>query len=433
MTGLNSAILSLSGSGHDMVRLHRQRAAGIFSALGLPTTRDEDWKYTDVSRLTTALGKDWWEASGQSEISAPVPGEIEARAIPGLDAYRLVFIDGRFNSGGSSMPEGVTIRPLSDLLESRPEQALEPLELDEDAPLYSGFVALNAAMASDGICVCIEDGVCLDKPVYVFNLNTHVAHTRHGIALGRNASATVIEHFGGASDDAGVTNTVMNIRLSEGARLSHYRLQQEPGKRFHFGRVEVEQRRGSYFDSHSIALGASLSRTDISVNLAGEGAECMLNGLYITGGRQHTDHHTRINHAVPNCTSQEVYKGILDGSSRAVFNGKVVVQENAQQTDAQQSNDNLLLSAKAEIDTKPELEIYADDVKCAHGATVGQLDEDQVFYLRTRGLDETDARSALTFAFADEVLMRIPLLAVRSWLERVVLEKLPQSKALEGL
>lgn len=433
MTELNSVTLSLPGSGHDVVRLHRQCAAKAFSTLGLPTTRDEDWKYTDLSRLPAAMGQDLWELTDRSEVPVPAAGEIEARAIPDLDAYQFVFIDGRFSSGDLSMPEGVTVRPLADLLEDKPDLAMELLELEEDAPLYNGFVALNAAMAADGICICIADGVCLDKPVYVLNINAHTAHVRHGIALGRNATATVIEHFSGVSDDVGLTNTMTNIRLSGGAGLSHYLLQQEPGKRFHYNRVEVEQKQDSYYDSHSIALGATLSRTDITVHLAGEGAQCLLNGLYITGGRQHSDHHTRVDHAMPNCTSKEMYKGILDGRSRAVFNGKVVVHENAQQTDAQQSNDNLLLSAGAEIDTKPELEIYADDVKCAHGATIGQMDEDQVFYLRTRGLAEADARSALTFAFAGDVLGRIPLPAVRSWLHDAVLEKLPQGKALEGL
>ncbi len=435
-TRLNAAISSLPGSRHDVVRTHRQRAARAFAARGLPTRRDEDWKYTDLSRLTAALGDNWWESSGQPEISAVDAGVIEGQAIPDLDAYRIVFTDGRFDHGESEFPEGVTIRPLADLLESEPEQALEPLELDEAAPLYNGFVALNAAMATDGLCVCIKDGVTLDKPLYILHLagpSGQVAHIRHAISLGSNAEVAVIEHFSGISDGTGLTNTMTNIRLGQGARLSHYRLQQEPESRFHIGRVEVEQARDSYYASHSIALGAALSRTDIRVNLNGEGAECLLNGLYVTGGRQHADHHTRIDHAVPNCTSREIYKGILDGRSRAVFNGKVVVHKNAQLTDAQQSNGNLLLSARAEIDTKPELEIYADDVKCAHGATIGQLDEDQVFYLRTRGLSEADARNVLTFAFAGDVLARMPHIAVRKFLERVVLGKLPQGAVLEDI
>ncbi len=435
MNGL-SAIPALPGARHDAVQAHRRRAIRAFTARGLPATRDEDWKYTGLSRLTAALGEGWWDSSGQPEISTLNAGETDDLAIPGLDAYRLVFIDGQFDGGESALPDGVAIRPLADLLENRPEQALKLLELDEKAPLYNGFVALNAAMAADGLCICIGDGICLDKPLYILHLagpSGRVAHIRHGIALGDNAEAAVIEHFCGGPDGSGLTNTVTGIRLQQGAKLSHYRLQQEPESRFHIGRVEVEQARDSYYASHSIALGAALSRTDIRVNLNGKGAGCLLNGLYVTAGRQHADHHTRIDHAEPGCKSREIYRGILDGRSRAVFNGKVVVHKNAQQTDAQQSNGNLLLSAGSEIDTKPELEIYADDVKCAHGATIGQLDEAQVFYLRTRGLSEADARNVLTFAFAGDALARMPHAPVRKFLERIVLDRLPQGAALEDM
>ena len=436
MTVPNAAISSLPGSRHDSVQAHRRHASEAFAARGLPTTRDEDWKYTDLSRLEAVLGEGWWEFSGQPEMAAVATETVDRLAIPDLDAYRIVFIDGRFDTGESRFPEGVTVQPLADFLESEPEKVLELLDLDEAAPLYNGFVALNAAMVADGLCVCIKDDVCLGKPLYILHLaglSNHVAHVRHGIALGSNSEAAVIEHFTGISDSAGLTNTMTNIRLGQGAKLSHYRLQQESENRFHIGRVEVAQNRDSVYASHSIALGAALSRTDIRVNLKGGGAECLLNGLYVTGGRQHADHHTCIDHAVPNCTSREVYKGILDGRSKAVFNGKVVVHENAQQTDAQQSNRNLLLSDKAEVDTKPELEIYADDVKCSHGATIGQLDEDQIFYLRTRGLSEADARNVLTFAFADDVLARMPHVPVRKFLEHIVLGKLPQGAVLEEL
>ena len=436
MTVSNAVISSLPDSRHDSVQTHRRHAAKAFAARGLPTTRDEDWKYTDLSRLEAVLGEGWWETYVQPEISVVDVEAVKDKAIPDLDAYRLVFIDGRFNSGESRFPQGVTIQPLAELLGSEPEKALEPLELDEAAPLYNGFVALNAAMATDGLCVCIGDGVALDKPLYILHFagrSGHAVHIRHAIALGHNAEAAVIEHFSGISDGAGLTNTMTNIRLGQGAKLSHCRLQQESQSRFHIGRVEVNQHRDSVYASHSIALGAALSRVDIRVNLNGEGAECLLNGLYVTGGRQHADHHTCIDHAEPNCTSREVYKGILAGRSRAVFNGKVVVHKNAQQTDAQQSNGNLLLSDKAEVDTKPELEIYADDVKCSHGATIGQLDEDQVFYLRTRGLGEAEARNVLTFAFAGDVLARMPHAPVRKFLEHVVLGKLPQGAALEDM
>jgi len=341
-----------------------------------------------------------------------------------------------FHRALSTLPQDVDVRPLSETLDDAPELALEVLGMDVSAPLFNGFTALNSAMASDGIGIRVKDGVCMDRPLYVLHVASDrglVAHIRHGIMLGRASRATVIEHFAGSATAAGVSNAVTCIRLGKDARLDHYKLQQEGEHAFHVGRIQCRQAEGSHFVSHSVSLGASLARTDIHVRLSGEGASCTLGGLYMTGGRQHADHHTRIDHLSPACTSEEYYRGVLSGRSHAVFNGKVVVHEGADATDARQSNDNLLLSRHAEVDTKPELEIYADDVKCAHGATVGQLDADSLFYLRSRGVDEETARNLLIHAFAGDVIRRFSLPEVRKSVAHAMLARLPAGAAAGDL
>ena len=429
---------SLAGNADASVNEHRRRAAACFAATGLPTTRDENWKYTDISRMDALLGARIREAESPLPVDASA---IDAAAIPGLDAYRIVFVDGHCYRDMSVLPEGVWITTLAELLESDPEQALKSLGFDEQAPLFNGFVALNAAMAADGVCVCVGDGVSLNKPLHMLHVASRggrVAHIRHGLMLGQASEAVIIEHFSGAphageDGGAGLTSVVTNIHLHENARLTHYRLQQEAARQFHIGRVDVVQERDSRYVSHCVALGAALSRADIVVRLGGTGAFCDLNGLYLAGGRQHIDHHTHIDHAAPRGTSREYYRGVLDGRSRAVFNGKVVVCEGAEKTDAVQSNANLLLSGHAEIDTKPELEIYADDVKCAHGATVGQLDAEALFYLRSRGVGEETARDLLTYAFADEVIRRMDLDVIRRGLEKTILGQLPAGAGIREL
>ena len=245
--------------------------------------------------------------------------------------------------------------------------------------------------------------------------------------------STVIEHYASLGESSAFINVSTDAELHAGSRVEHYKLQQSDLHEVNIGSVRAHQHRDSYYHSHSVAFGAALSRRDIHVEMNGEGAECSLNGLYLVGGRQLVDHHTRIDHVRKNCRSRESYKGVIDGRARAVFNGNVVVHKGADGTDSAQSNANLLLSDKAEIDTKPDLEIHADDVKCAHGATVGQLDMNQLFYLRSRGLSEEEARNVLMFAFADEVLAAIKVPQVRSYLEQIAFDKLPHGKGLEGL
>jgi len=414
--------------GNAGVQALRAQAADAFTRIGLPGRRDEDWKYTDSSRITATLGDAWWQPGVSETVDADIPD------IEGLDAYRLVFSGGVFQPEQSDLPDGVTLQVLSAwLADEESERAHCLFKLDESAPLFNGFLAANSALAGDGLCACIGENVKLDKPLYVVHIGNGTAHVLNGLMLGKGAEATLIEHFVGNDGTAGLSNIATYLRLQENASLTHYRLQMESTRQFHIGRVDVKQARDSRYALHAVELGASLSRADVVVNMAETGASCDLNGLFVASGRQHIDHHTRIDHNAPHCISREQYRTVLDGRAHGVFNGKIVVAEGAVKTDSAQSNGNLLLSKNAEIDTKPELEIYNDDVKCAHGVTVGQLDDNQLFYLKSRGLSETEARQLLTFAFADEVLTSMDSKAIRRFVEKEAFAKLPNMDALEGL
>jgi len=430
---MSNAILDTTAlPGAAGVQALRQQAANAFARKGLPARRDEDWKYTDISRLTAVLGETWWLPGKQNTDES---NHADSSKIEGLDAYRIVFVAGVFQPEQSNIPDGVALQSLSAwLTDDADERAHCLFKLDESASLFNGFLAANAALASDGLCACIGENVKLDKPLHVVHIGNNTAHILNGVMLGHGAEATLIEHFTGSeSSAAGLTNIATYVRLQDNAALTHYRLQMENAKQFHIARVDVKQGRDSRYTLHAVELGGSLSRADIVVNLAETGASCTLNGLFVASGRQHIDHHTRIDHNAPHCVSREQYRTVLDGRSRAVFNGKIVVAEGAVKTDSAQSNANLLLSKNAEIDTKPELEIYNDDVKCAHGVTVGQLDDNQLFYLKSRGLSETEARQLLTFAFAAETLAAMDIGSIRRFIEKEAFAKLPNMDALAGL
>jgi len=405
----------------------REAAWRTFEVDGLPTTRDEDWKYSDLSRIGALLGDQWWDAKAEEAVAAA------DFSIPDLDAYRLVISNGDFDLAASDLPDGVTVKSLAALIQDEPDTTLELMLHDSDAPFASGITALNSAKASDGCCICVPDNVKLDRPLHILHLSSGgAAHIRTGITIGKHAELEIIEHFVG-SDVAGLTNSLTAIRLEAGARCEHYRLQLEGTKQYHLGRVEIAQQRDSNYILHAVELGSMLSRVDVVNGLNEPGAESELNGLFVLSGRQHVDHHTRMAHEAPHCKSRENYRTVLDGRSRGVFNGKVVVAEGAVKTDSAQSNANLLLSNRAEIDTKPELEIYNDDVKCAHGATVGQLDKNQLFYLKSRGLSEDEAKQLLTFAFADELLAKMKSKPIRRYIERAAFAKLPNLSGLEDM
>ncbi|MDX8388520.1 MAG: Fe-S cluster assembly protein SufD [Ghiorsea sp.] len=410
----------------------RQEAFQLYQQHGLPTTRNEHWKYTDISRLEALI------TSEESDVEVI---ETEGLGITNLDAYRIVFMNGLWDEKASSLPEDVSILSLAALLNSvaqdgsdeEDEQLANLFETTGDEPLFHGLNALNAANASDGVAICIADNVKLDKPLYILHVANQNNTLRHGIMLGKHAEAEVIEHYMGIDDNRALSNISSHAILQAGSKLEHYRLQQEGAKQAHIARVEVRQMADSTYNLHSVEVGGLLARTDVVIDLSEQGASCELNGLFVLDGRQHVDHHTRVDHKAPHCTSNENYRTVLDGRSHGVFNGKVVVHEGAIKTDSAQSNGNLLLSKHAEIDTKPELEIYNDDVKCAHGATVGQLDDKQLFYLRSRGISQEAAQELLTFAFADEVLAAMDNEDVRRYIEKVAFAKLPHSEDLEEL
>ncbi|HXH72107.1 MAG TPA: Fe-S cluster assembly protein SufD [Mariprofundaceae bacterium] len=413
----------------------RDAAWQMYEQAGLPTLRSEDWKYTDLAKMKAALGEEWWKPAEIDSASLIDLAEMERLAIPTLDAYRLLFVDGRFHESLSHKPAGIEILPLAEAIRENADLAGELLRVDETSPTYTGLVAANSALAADGACVRIKAGIVLDKPLLIQHVagRPGAAHICHGLWLGERSEAHVIEHYCGVGETARLTHAVTRVYLEAAAVLRHDRLQMEQPHHYHLGRLEVTQQRDSSFESHSIALGAALSRVDLSVLLAGQGASCRLNGLYLIGGRQHADHHTRIEHAAPYCTSREHYRGVIDERAHGVFNGKVIVNKGAIKTDSAQSNANLLLSKFAEVDAKPELTIDNDDVKAAHGCTVGQLDKRQLFYLKSRGLSEVDARQVLTFAFADEVLASLKLPAVRRFVERAAFARLPHSDGLEEM
>jgi len=421
---------TLPGAQESWVRALRQSSMESLGRQGLPTTRTEAWKYTDIRKYLERLVA---EVSAQP---ASVTKEDLHAFSPVADCHRVVVVNGRFSkdlSDFSDLPAGVRIDSVANLLAQEP-QVIEPhINVRH---LAGAFPSLNSAMMRDGVYFEIGDGVVLEKPVHLLFISTETtaaSHLRNLVVAGEQGSATIIEHYVTLGESSAFINVGGDVELHAGARIEHYLLQESGKSEVNIGSLCVHQHRDSYYHSHSAALGAALARRDIHVELNGEGSECLLNGLYLVAGTQHVDHHTRIDHARPNCRSRESYKGVIGGRARAVFNGKVVVHKGADGTDSAQANANLLLSDKAEIDTKPDLEIHADDVKCAHGATVGQLDMNQLFYLRSRGLSEAEARNVLMFAFADEVLAAIRVPELRSYLEKRALEKLPHGNELDGV
>jgi Fe-S cluster assembly protein SufD len=369
---------------------------------GFPAARDEAWKYTSLA----ALEKRGFKPSiSNAKLDAAT---FSGLLIPNLDCTRAVFVNGRFDASLSQLPHGVRVVAATSADESLRSLLAVPTSWQDDT-----FVNLNTALFQDALVLELTADAVLEKPLELLHVNVPgleaaAHHLRCIIRLGSHAQATLVERYVGLETAQHLTNGLVQIDLAAGSKLTHVRLQEESLQGFHVGRVLVQQAADSSYVSHNVQTSAAWSRLDIATDLNAPGAEAHLNGLYTVNGRQHLDNHTWINHSAPQTTSRELYRGILDGNGRAVFNGKVLVAKNAAKTDAQQSNHNLLLSKGAEIDTKPELEIYADDVKCSHGATIGQLDEQQLFYLRSRGLDAETARAVLVGAFAGRLVDLLP-------------------------
>jgi Fe-S cluster assembly protein SufD len=351
--------------------------------------------------------------------------------LAGADTLQLVFLNGRYSpehSTAHQLPSGLSFRSLRGLLEEGDDM------LSGHLARYAGygkhaFTALNTAFVEDGALLHIARGALVEQPVLLLFVTAAggravVSHPRVLVLAERESQASVIELYASLGDSPHFTNAVTEAAVEEGAILEHYRIQMEAPSAYHVATAQFHQERSSTMLSHNVSFGGSIARNDITAVLDGEGAECTLNGLYLAGGNQHVDNHTTLDHARPHCASREYYKGILDGKSTGVFNGKIIVREDAQKTDAIQSNKNLLLSADAVVNTKPQLEIWADDVRCTHGATVGQLDLEAIFYLRSRGISREAARELLTYAFAADVLGRMKVKAVRERLEKELFERL---------
>jgi Fe-S cluster assembly protein SufD len=407
----------------------RLSAITRFEELGFPTTKNEDWHFTSVGPIA--------EREFEPLVGRGVPTDItRADLAPftfgGDDWHTLVFLNGRFNaalSGAVSLPDGVSVLPLERAYDELPLLLEQHLGRIASIDAHT-FTALNTAFINDGAVIHVQKEVEVAKPIHLLFVSDEgakngVAQPRNLIVLDRFAKATVIESYA-ALDGAKeyFTNAVTEAVLGDGATLTHLKLQRESEQAYHVGTFDARQGRDSHLVSFSFAIGGALSRTNVYTELRGEGCGATLNGLYLGDGHQHIDHQTRIEHVEPNTYSRELYKGILDGESHGVFNGKVFVHPAAQKTDGKQTNNTLLLSEKAQIDTKPQLEIFADDVKCTHGATVGRLDERARFYARSRGLPAEVADRLLTYAFAAEVVDEVAIAPVREELDRLVFERL---------
>ncbi len=402
----------------DIHRLRRE-AIDRFSALGFPTTHHEEWRFTNVLPF---VRREWQAAPAPRPVS---PEELRGIALPG--AIQLLLVNGSFvpDSSAGGLPPGVTAGSLRRAAAADDPDIARLLDREE-APA-DAFAALNTAFLLDGAFVRIGDGIRLDRPIQIIHLaagSSFIAHPRTLIVAGRRSAAHIVETFTAAGPGEYFTNAVGDVIVGEEARVEHTKFQMESGSAAHIGSTRFSLGRSSALVSHAISIGAALARNTLSVLLDGEEIDATLYGLAISGGDQLADNHTVIDHRKPRCKSVEVYRGILDGSARGVFNGKIIVRPDAQGTDARQSNKNLLLSESATIDTKPQLEIFANDVKCAHGATVGQLDEEQLFYLRTRGIAADRARSILTRGFAADLINRIEIPELRERLEGILSDKL---------
>lgn len=426
---------SLPGAQLPWLQQLRRDAIDAFAQRGFPTRHDEEWKYTSVAGFEQHAFAAC--TAGSDAIQDSVLSTLAAHVV--LDAGRahfLVFCNGRYASALSAPghQSGMRLTSLAEALEAAPE-TVEPYLVDADECL-SAFMTLNSAFMADGAFLHLTRGTVLEQPVHLLFLSNQpgrASTTRNIVVAESGAHAVVVEHHVGLDGIAYFTNAVTRIVAAENAVIEHHKLQQEGGGAFHVAGFHALQQRDSRLASHSITLGGVLTRNDITTAFDATGCEAVLDGLYLVGGNQHVDNHTRIDHCSPHGTSRENYRGVLDGRARAVFNGKVVVHPGAQKTNAFQANHNLLLSRDAEIDSKPELEIHADDVKCNHGATIGQLDERQLFYLRSRGIDELAARAVLVHAFAHDVIERIRVASLRARLEQILLTRLQDANRIGEL
>ncbi|HTX53141.1 MAG TPA: Fe-S cluster assembly protein SufD [Candidatus Baltobacteraceae bacterium] len=409
----------------------RQAAMDRFAALGFPTTRDEDWRFTNIA----PIARTGFRPADQITLDLPA---LAPHIATGL--ARLVLVNGRFAPALSALdglPNGVRVGGLAQAIAA--DRALIESHLGRYAATERhAFTALNTALIEDGALIHMPRGTVLEQPIHVLHVavpgsEPQAVHPRVLVLAGEESQASVVEEYVSLADGVGLTNAVTELVIGSGSVMEHYAIERENMDSFHIGTVRSQQGRSSSLTFHTVLLGGALVRRNIHPVLGGEGGECLINGLFMGKGRQHMDNYMYVEHASPHCNSRQVYKGILDEQAHGVFHGRILVHKDAQKTDAKQTNMNLLLSEGAQIDTKPQLEIYADDVKCTHGATIGQIDEDAIFYLRARGIPEASAKALLLYAFAGEMLDRMKAEPIRRRLEAQVRRWMPQGGSLEGM
>ena len=417
----------LNGGKSTSVHPLRKEALNRFSQLEFPTQKDEEWKYTNISPL---LKHNFIPSSEKVSVGKEfVKSKLFDETAPNL----IVFVNGYYadeHSDLQNLPGGVVVGSLSEAIKNN-----SPL-IEKHFTKYADhqnniFTALSTAYTDNGAFIYVPDGKIVEDPIHIIYItssddNKIIIQPRNLFIAGKSSQVTIIEHYVSTKESVYFTNAVTEIVADENSVVDHIKLQEESINAFHIARMEVNQERNSNFSSHSISIGAGLTRNDFNSRFNAEGSECTLNGLFMIEGNQLFDAHTLIDHAMPHCNSHEHYKGILNDKSRGVFNGKVIVRPDAQKTNAFQENNNILLSNNALVNTKPQLEIFADDVKCSHGATIGQLDEEARFYLKSRGIGEEASRAILLHAFASDVVTSIKTESLRNYLEKIITERFNQ-------
>lgn len=418
---------NLNGEKTESFHEIRKDALSKFSSMNIPTVKDEEWKYTNISPV---IKHNFNIVPPKTDVAPEIIGKF---LFDKLEHHLLVFVNGEFRKDLSrlnELPKDIEVGSLAVAIKNNHPALLKHFgKYAEDS--NNLFTALNSAFTKDGAFILVPKGKIVEDPIHIIFLNIageekFITQPRNLFIAEDNSQVTVIEHYASDSDGIYLNNTVTEIYVGENAVVDHIKLQEESLKSFHIGRMEVDQERNSAFSSHLISTGAEFSRNEFTTRFNGQGGESMLNGLFMIKDEQFFDAHTMIDHAMPNCNSHEHYKGILQDKARGVFNGKVMVRPDAQKTNAFQENNSILLSDDAVMNSKPQLEIFADDVKCSHGATVGKLDEEAKFYLKSRGIGEESATAMLIHAFASDVIKTIKIEPLREYLEEIITKRFNQ-------
>jgi Fe-S cluster assembly protein SufD len=420
---------NLNASNNKPIHDLRKTALNHLLEKGFPTKHDEEWRFTDINPI---LSENFTLVDSNRLINIR-KSDIEPLIFENGFGPQIVFIDGCYAEHLSDFKlnqTGITVGSLKIMLENDQKSLLDSFKGFETYK-ENAFSALNTALIKDGAVVKLEKNVIADKPIHILHIATthnkpQLINLRNLIFLSENSQARIVESHFDLKDGLYFNNPVSEIRIAENSRLNHIRIQNESNKAYHIGSIFVDQKQNSHYFSTSLSFGGKIARNNIYTKLDGEGIEAILNGLYMGHGDQLVDNHTFIDHMKPNCESHELYQGILTDNANGVFSGKIMVHPAAQKTDAKQSNNCLLLSDEARINSKPQLEIYADDVRCTHGATVGQLNENAIFYLRSRGISEQRAKNILTYAFVEQVVEGIGIDTVRDYVDNVILERLKE-------